>query len=476
MDPSRDETGRSDQEDLERLRQEELTRAQRIAQAQQASGSAAIPLLLPVMTPEPRRSSSERSGPSMEDRLQTLEDLIRQLTLARKQESVKESARDSPSISDSHVTPDFGRDSTGAVPQIHVRNRRFSEVLSTDTYRLRDRNVQLPTDQSVSLTQTSNQLRPRLDGYFFSGEPPLKVLSFLRHLTRVANQSRISAATLLWIVEDFMQAPARESFRAQAHASWPAAVHWLLITFAPESSLEQAMRMLNLATQGPSETVKQFGLRVQLEASTLGNLVSISEVKSLFSQGLSEPIRSMFVAHQPPHELADTTPLAVLVSRAELLETGTMQRVPTPRISGRTNIPLLVSPETSTEQEEISAEQARSTVLAIQSGAKAKDVVCFVCYLAGHWWLECPCLMHLSSEEKENIAVRRRTYYSNLAPRRNSSQADLTRGETMASMTRPGWKTDRGMVPPASIWPKTVLEKGHPLSSSENDQAAPKNT
>jgi hypothetical protein len=338
---------------------------------------------------------------------------------------------------------------------------------------LTDRTDQLPSDKSISLTQISNQVRPRMDGYFFSGEPQLKVLSFLRHLARIANQSRISEATLLWIVEDFMQSPASESFRAQAHATWPAAIHWLLITFAPESSLEQAVRKLNLAIQGASEKVKQFGLRVQLEASILGSLVSASEVKSLFSQGLSEPIRSMFVAHQPSHELLDSTPLAVLVSRAELLETGIGPRSSTSRTSGRNVLPILASPETTIDEGEGREEQP-SSVLSVDSGVKAKEVVCFVCYIPGHWWIECPCLTHLSAEEKEDIAVRRRTYYSNVGSRRNRSPSDLTQGEPAAKWGRPGWKKNQGMVPPASIWPATVVEKNKHFASSEKVPAAPK--
>jgi hypothetical protein len=94
---------------------------------------------------------------------------------------------------------------------------------------------------------------------------------------------------------------------------------------------------LNLANQGHVESVKQFGLRLQLESSTLGSLISMSETKSLFSQRLNEPVRSLFVAHQPPHVLDDSTPLSVLVSRAELLETRTSQRFTSSRAVTRSN-------------------------------------------------------------------------------------------------------------------------------------------
>jgi hypothetical protein len=116
------------------------------------------------------------------------------------------------------------------VPKIPIRTKRFSNVLTVSSYRLVDTNERLPFDQSISLTQISNQIRPRMEGYFFSGEAPLKVLPFLRHLTRIANQSRLSEATLLWIMEDFLHSPARDALRAQAHQNWREAVHWLLLT------------------------------------------------------------------------------------------------------------------------------------------------------------------------------------------------------------------------------------------------------
>jgi hypothetical protein len=47
------------------------------------------------------------------------------------------------------------------------------------------------------------------------------------------------------------------------------------------------------------------------------------EIKSLFAQGILDPVKSLLAANQPGHEFEDRTPLIVLVARAELLETGT---------------------------------------------------------------------------------------------------------------------------------------------------------
>lgn len=472
MDPSRDGAGSAEQDEYEVLRREELARAQRNAQAQQDSSRPPITLRLPLGPEKGIQAPEDRSQTSIENRMRALEDLIMKLTMNPKSSTSKESPNPIPLTVETPVYQDTSpKQDLLEHSRIPVRNKRFTEVLSISSYRLRDRHDQLPFDQSVSLTQVSNQIRPRMEGYYFSGESPLRVLPFLRHLTRIADQSRISEATLLWIVEDFLQSPARESFRAQTLTTWPEAVHWLLVTFAPEPSLERAVRKLNLASQTALETVKQFGLSLQLEASMLGSLISLSEVKSLFSQGLDEPIRSLFAAHQPAHELDDSTPLSVLVARAELLETGTTRGSASTKPFTRTSRPVLASPEVHADQESTNLEED-PPVLAFNAASGPKSMVCFVCYFIGHWWIECPCLSHLSAEEKEDIAVRRRTYYSN-PTRPNKKLQDRNSEGSSAIMARPGWQTEKGMVSPAPIWPSTVVKKKE-LSSLEKAPATPK--
>ena len=98
--------------------------------------------------------------------------------------------------------------------------------------------------------------------------------------------------------------------------------------YASESSLEIAVRKFQMTSQMSSEILRKFGLRLQLEAAALGSLLSTPEVKSMFTQGLRDPVRSLFSAHQTEKEFEDTTPLSVLFACAELLETGTQNSVP----------------------------------------------------------------------------------------------------------------------------------------------------
>ena len=238
------------------------------------------------------------------------------------------------------------RDQSAVVPAdpyaIFIRNRRYDTVLAVETYSLQDRTQVFRQDQMTTLSTTASLIRPRLEGSFFSGSPSLGVLPFLSQVVRVANQTQMSEAILLWILEDFLRPPCKEAFRMQAHKSWPEAVHWLLTSYAPETALEQAVRRLQTSSQLPGENVRDFGLRIQSEASLLGALIPLPELKALFSQGLRDPISSLFVAGKPVAELGDAAPLSVLLCRAELIERGhpsavsvpsKFRRNPSPRVA-----------------------------------------------------------------------------------------------------------------------------------------------
>jgi hypothetical protein len=181
-------------------------------------------------------------------------------------------------------------------PLIPLRNPRFATVLSVESYRLRDRARALPPTQVSGSTTFANQIRPRLLDCVFTGDSPLEVLPFLTQLVRVADQSYLPEAILLWIVDDFLRTPAKEAFRAQALDSWPAAVQWFLSTY-----VETTVRSMQISGQRPLESVRAYGNRLQLESAALGSLMAAPEVKSLFAQGLLDPVKSLFAAHQPVH-------------------------------------------------------------------------------------------------------------------------------------------------------------------------------
>jgi hypothetical protein len=118
-------------------------------------------------------------------------------------------------------------------PLIPILNRRFDSVLAVEKYRLRDRSPVFRAEQVASITSYANQIRPRLSDCGFNGDSPFQVLHFLKQLVRVADQSFLSEAILLWVVDDLLRTPVKEAFRAQNVDTWPATGHWFLTTYAP---------------------------------------------------------------------------------------------------------------------------------------------------------------------------------------------------------------------------------------------------
>ena len=94
----------------------------------------------------------------------------------------------------------------------------------------------------------------------------------------------------MWILEDFQRSPVQDAFRLQAHEEWPDAVQWLLSSYALETALDAALRKLQATSQGTAELVRDFGLRVKMEANYIGALVLLPELKALFCQGLRDPV------------------------------------------------------------------------------------------------------------------------------------------------------------------------------------------
>jgi hypothetical protein len=79
------------------------------------------------------------------------------------------------------------------------------------------------------------------------------------------------------------------------------------------------------------------------------------------------------------------------------------------------------------------------------------DLTCFFCYLQGHVWDDCPALRHLSKREKDEIAQRRKVYYTQGNRYRNYG-SKITQEDAMDSgtklLTRPGWLKDGKTVRP----------------------------
>jgi hypothetical protein len=428
-----------------------------------------IPLRLPV---HPKPQSADERLDQMDSALSSiaegLKEIQKRLTEGHPREEVSQMSIERPRVEPQPLSnPKF---------DILLRNPKFSEVLSVARYRLLNQSLTMSADEVGRLTQLANQLRPRMEGSHFSGDPPLTVLRCLSQFARVCDQANVSEAAALWIMEDFLQSPVKEAFRAQGCGTYQEAVHWLLISYAHESVLDEAVRRLQVSTQGSQETVRQFGLRLQMEIGQLGTLFDITELKALFAAGIMEPVRSLFRANQFPHELQDSVPFSVLLQRAVQLETGTQAMFPPQQSRKSSSSSYRVHDSSSALRIEVSdiAEE-----LDVDSGcliaSSRSEFTCFFCYLPGHVWDECPSLRHLSAKEKSDIAQRRKSHYASKLNYRAPYKTNMTHRDSIDTgpklLTRPGWLKDGQLVAPQKIWPDTVKKCSAEKDSSKNEEA-----
>jgi hypothetical protein len=75
------------------------------------------------------------------------------------------------------------------------------------------------------------------------------------------------------VMRAFLDSPAREELTAFKSSEFPFAVDWLLMTYAPVSSLAAEHKFISSMTQGRLESPRDFGLRLRQRASRLGPLM-----------------------------------------------------------------------------------------------------------------------------------------------------------------------------------------------------------
>ena len=335
---------------------------------------------------------------------------------------------------------------------IPVRDARFRDVLSVEAYRLSDRSETINKPNASweckSITNLYNSLKNRMAKTPFNGDPPVSVLRFLQQLARVGQQAGASEGQMAWLLEDFTEEPITSQLRDQAFSSYPQAVHWLLLSYASEKNLNEALQELQSARQQQGETARMFGHRLLSQAGMLGNLAPLSQVKVLFGNGLKDPVRAMFQATPAPKEMDEQTPLTVLIARAEQLEAGMSSRqvvlasrtakatpkdtpmmpmVPDARsgspfpFSGPSRV-ALTDKETRLDQEWalMLAYSAMfgTNVRSSPQNWRNQPRACYVCWERDHFYRRCPLVVGLTDEQVSALGQRRRSFFAEIAESR----------------------------------------------------------
>jgi len=137
----------------------------------------------------------------------------------------------------------------------------------------------------------------------FDGKEPLKVFSWLRRFVKTCDDNDVSEGMGLYLIPNFLAGDAEARFTRslpgsdigggqRALGSFPAAVNWLLSTYAEPHALGLAQGKFSRATLVDNEGVDAFVTRLRSLAVLCGNIHSEGTMKQQLIQGLPEYLRT----------------------------------------------------------------------------------------------------------------------------------------------------------------------------------------
>jgi len=141
-----------------------------------------------------------------------------------------------------------------------------------------------------------------MDRVRFDGTKPAELFSFLRRLVRACNDSNVWEGKALYLVGSFLTGAAATRFNeilpdTAGHipggtvASFPEAVHWLLVNYADFITQNQAVSDVNRASLGAHEVPDAFAARFRELSEACGNVYGEDRLKMEFIEGLPKNLQ-----------------------------------------------------------------------------------------------------------------------------------------------------------------------------------------
>ena len=364
------------------------------------------------------------------------------------------------------------------VAAIVAADPRFQALFNLDTYRLINRRSKVTARGVSRLTRRAGELRPRMTKSF-TGRDGLEIIPFLTRLREVSDEAGLSEGVLLRLLPDLLAEPALTASRSTHPSSYPVALRWFLLTYAPEAQVTEYWRRLQQSRQSESETPAEFALRLQMEAAKLGTLISPSELKALFEGGLRDATRHLLRATlvpDPNRTLTDSISTAEALAQAlSFQKPETTISTDSPRLRHRRA--LIAEPDgeeeeglsewrrPSHEEEDLLACYGDREFRGSTSRRDPSSVrLCWTCWLPGHFSEECPVVPeHLRPE---------------ISARKQKALMELRRQRSERARSRqPGWYHPHADPIPVKESPKTAVmatESDTVLPSKNEDGGEPR--
>jgi hypothetical protein len=150
----------------------------------------------------------------------------------------------------------------GLVPLTNFRPE-FQALVSYRRYPLADTDPIVDAEVTEFLHSYLKRMTKHLD-YQFSGSPEIKVLDYLRSFKIAADVSRLSEGATALVLPNVLSGRAKSSVVThlkqipESITEYPAAVQWLLQSYATDAVITQACDRVNQAKQHPNEDEHEF--------------------------------------------------------------------------------------------------------------------------------------------------------------------------------------------------------------------------
>jgi len=176
-------------------------------------------------------------------------------------------------------------------------NNLLNTVTDWHSYRLDNQNQTFTGRVRLRITQDRKELRVSMDRVRFDGTKPAELFSFLRRFVRACNDSNVWEGEALYLVGSLLTGAAATRFNkilrntaehipGRPVASFPEAVHSLLVNYADSITLNQAVSGVNRASLGAHEVPDAFAARLRDLGEACGNVYGEDRLKMAFIQGL----------------------------------------------------------------------------------------------------------------------------------------------------------------------------------------------
>ena len=172
-----------------------------------------------------------------------------------------------------------------------TRRPEFKSLVSYRTYRLRNTDQKVDSSVTGRVNANLKRLKHCLD-FKFSGEPAIQVVDFLRTFKEAADLNAIGEGEAAILLSYFLEGRAKSGLSsrmkhiAASMPKYPAAVQWLLQSFATEAVIAASYQKVFTARQLSEENETAFANRINRYAAEAGSVFSEDALISAYVDGL----------------------------------------------------------------------------------------------------------------------------------------------------------------------------------------------